>query len=156
VAFHAAMVADQDRGILLCAPRESGKGTLTVSLVARGFDLLTDEPALLRLDTGTVSPLCFPVSLKKGSWPVLLSLWPKLVDAPLHVRSDGTEIRLLHAPQARLSSLPRRLTHFIFPEYSPSSSDETKQLSPLHALGFLNEGGMLLSRHLKRITLKHF
>jgi hypothetical protein len=64
VAFHAAMVADGDRGIMLCAPREAGKSTLAARLISRGYELLTDEPALLHLDTSSVSSLPLPVSLK--------------------------------------------------------------------------------------------
>jgi hypothetical protein len=140
--------------MMLCAPRESGKSTLTGYLVARGFDLLADEPTLLHLDTGSVSPLHFPVSLKEGSWDVLGPEWPQLARAPVHVRSDRMKIRLLHPPN--LPALPRRLTHIIFPEYSPSSAGYVERLSPLRSLNFLNEGGMLLASQLKRDTFEAF
>jgi hypothetical protein len=156
VAFHAAMVADDERGVLLCAPREAGKSTLTASLVAQGFDLMTDEPALLHLDTSSVSPLGLPVSLKEGSWTVLRHEWPQLNGAPVHVRSDGVQLRLLHPPQARLSTRPRRLTHIVFPEYNPSSETQVELLSPFRALGLLNEGGMILAGHIDRDKFEIF
>lgn len=163
VALHAAMVADGDpdgdpdgdHGIMLCAPRESGKSTLAAYLVARGFELLTDEPALLHLDTCSVSSLRLPVSLKEGSWAVLQHEWPELADAPIHVRSDGTKIRLLHPPR-RFSAPSRRLTHIVFPEYSSSCAPHAERLSPLRTLTLLNEGGMLLAQHLKRDTFEAF
>lgn len=148
VAFHAAMVADNDRGIMLCAPSESGKSTLAAYLMTHGFDLLTDEPALLHLDTCSISPLCLPVSLKEGSWDVLRDEWPELASAPIHVRSDDVKIHLLHPPQGHFSAPPRRLTHIVFPEYSPSSAARAERLSPLHTLNFLNEGGMMLAKHI--------
>ncbi|MBT9332630.1 hypothetical protein [Paracidobacterium acidisoli] len=154
IAFHAAMVAGQGRGVMLCAPRESGKSTLTAHLVARGFDLLADEPTLLHLDTASVSPLHFPVSLKEGSWNVLAHEWPQLAAAPVHLRSDGMKIRLLHPP--RLAAQPQRLTHIVFPEYNPSSAGYAERLSPLRSLSSLNEGGMLPARRLKRDTFEAF
>ena len=156
VAFHAAMVADDNQGILLCAPRESGKSTLTASLVARGFNLLTDEPALLHLDTSAVSSLLLPVSLKEGSWEILHREWPQLKEAPVHMRSDGVRLRLLHPPQMRFSARPQRLTHFVFPEYNPSLPAHVEQLSPLRTLGLLNEGGMILAKHIDRVRFEAF
>jgi hypothetical protein len=154
IAFHAAMVAGRDKGIMLCAPRESGKSTLTAYLIARGFDLLADEPTLLHLDTASASPLPFPLSLKEGSWDVLGHEWPQLAGAPVHLRSDGMKIRLLHPP--RLPVLPQRLTHIVFPEYSPSAAGCVERFSPLRSLSFLNEGGMLLASQLKRDTFEAF
>ena len=155
VAFHAATVADGDHGIMLCAPRESGKSTLAAYLIARGFELLADEPTLLHLDTCSISSLCLPVSLKEGSWTVLHNKWPQLDSAPIHVRFDGTKIRLLHPP-LRLSAPPRRLTHIIFPEYGSSSVAHAEPLPPLRTLSLLNEGGMLLAQHLARDTFEAF
>jgi hypothetical protein len=155
VAFHAAMVADGDHGIMLCAPRESGKSTLAAYLIARGFGLLTDEPALLHLDTCSVSSLCLPVSLKEGSWTVLQHEWSQPASAPIHVRSDGMKIRLLYPPLS-FSAPFGRLTHIIFPEYNSSSVTHIERLSPLHTLSLLNEGGMLLTPHLARDTFEAF
>ena len=154
VAFHAAMVADRNRGILLSAPREAGKSTLAAYLAARGFELLTDEPTLLHLDTYSVSPLRLPISLKEGSWDMLRQDWPQLVGTPMHVRSDGTRIRLLHLPPQSVVS--RRLTHIVFPEYCPSSVAHKERVSPLPALSLLNEGGMLLAEHAARETFEAF
>jgi hypothetical protein len=156
VAFHAAVVASGDCGIMLCAPREFGKSTLAAYLMARGFDLLTDEPALLRLDTSSVSSLNLPVSLKEGSWPVLQHAWPRLADAPIHVRSDGTRISLLHPLQERRSVPSRHLSCILFPHYNSSSAANAEPLLPLRTLRLLNEGGMLLAKHLTRDTFEAF
>ena len=156
VAFHAATVADGECGIMLCAPREFGKSTLAAYLMAQGFDLLTDEPALLHLDTCTVSPLHLPVSLKEGSWSVLQQECPQLAGAPIHIRSDGTRISLLHPPQESLLVPSRRLSCILFPHYSPSSAAGAEALLPLRTLHLLNEGGMLLAKHIKRDTFEVF
>lgn len=150
VAFHAAMIAIGDCGLMLCAPREWGKSTLTSYLVTHGFEFLADEPALLHLDTWSVSPLHLPISLKQGSWPILRQWWPQLDNTPVHLRSDGTKIRMAHPTQESCSSRSRRLTHIVFPHYAPSSAAQVESLSLLQTLRLLNEGGMLLAKQFGR------
>jgi len=156
IGFHAAMVAHGDCGIMLCAPREYGKSTLAAYLVAQGFDLLTDEPVLLDLDAWSVSPLGLPISLKEGSWHVLQQQWPQLSAAPVHLRSDGTRIRMAHPLQQNCSSQSRRLTQIVFPCYTASSKAEVESLSPLNTLRLLNEGGMLLAKRFTRADFEAF
>jgi len=156
VAFHAAMVAHGSSGVLLCAPREHGKSTLAGYLVSQGFDLLTDEPALLELDTSSVASLRLPVSLKQGSWPFLQQEWPQLGLAPIHVRSDGTKICLLHPPLYRYPDQPQRLTSIVFSQYTPSLAAQIEPLSPLRTLSLLTDGGMLLARHITRDKFEMF
>jgi hypothetical protein len=152
VAFHAATIAYGNCGVMLCAPRECGKSTLAAYLVARGGELLADEPSLLHLDPWSVSPLRMPISLKEGSWPILRQYWPQLASAPVHVRSDGVKIRMAHP--SRCSSRSRRLTHIVFPRYMPSSSAKVESLSLIHTLRLLNEGGMLLAKQFARANFE--
>jgi hypothetical protein len=156
VAFHAAMVAQQDRGLLLCAPRESGKSTLAAYLAANGFNFLADEPSLLRLDSWSIQPLPLPISLKAGSWPHLESACPHLAGAPIHLRSDGMPIRLLLPQEQRIFPHPQRLTHIVFPQYSPSAATQLEPISALHTLSQLNAGGMLLAPNGTRDTFETF
>jgi len=148
VAFHAAMVADDTCGLLLCAPREAGKSTLAAYMVSLGLNFVTDEPALLDLDTGCVSSLCLPASLKEPSWTILRDGWPNLEESPIHRRSDGTRIRLVHPPRAKFSAGARQLSHILFPQYRPGATALARRLSPLEALNRLNRGGMILTHQL--------
>lgn len=147
VAFHAGMVANNHAGVMLCAPREAGKSTLAAYLLSHGFDLLADEPTLLDLDTRTVASLNQPVSLKEGSWAVLSEHQAQLQQSPVHMRSDGIRIRLLHPPTTSHRSTSQ-LTHIVFPEYRPSSPTEIEKLRPIQALTLLNESGMILAKDL--------
>jgi len=156
VAFHAAAVARGDCAVLLSAPRESGKSTLSAFLVARGFDLLTDEPALLHLDRSAVSALRVPISLKQGSWPLLQLEYPQLADAPVHVRSDGSRVLLAHPAEDRRAEQERSLKHILFPKYQPSAVGQIQRLPPLRALELLNNGGMLLGKNLGRTKFEDF
>jgi hypothetical protein len=156
VAFHAAMVANGDCGIMLSAPRECGKSTLAAYLVMQGFDLLTDEPALLNLDTWSVKSLRLPISLKQGSWHILRQQWPDLTSTPVHLRSDGTKIRLAHPSEQHFSSRARPLTHFVFPHYDPDSEVRVESISPFQTLSLLTNGGMLFATHIAQDGFEKF
>jgi len=144
------MVADDDCGIMLCAPRECGKSTLAAYLIAQGFDLLADEPALFHLKDWSVSPLHMPISLKEGSWSILQRHLPQVADAPVHLRSDGTRLHMVYPPPQHCSMRSRRLTHIVFPRFAPSSPEECEKLSLLQTLRLLGEGGMLLANKFTR------
>ena len=154
VALHAGMVAGDDFGLMLCAPREAGKSTLAAYLVAQGFDFVADEPALLDLASGTVAPLSVPISLKEGSWTTLREYWPQLASALTHVRSDGTRIRLLHP--GNVSSRQRRVTQIVFPRYQPHALPELELLSSFKTLQMLHEGGLLLTKSFSRERFESF
>jgi hypothetical protein len=156
VAFHAAMVAHDDCGIMLCAPRECGKSTLAAYLTARGFELLTDEPALLRLDTWSVEPLRLPISVKQGSWRVLEDQLPQLIDTPVHIRSDGTKIRLAHPSDGCYSAGSRPVTQIVFPQYRSKGEAQIRSVSALHTLWLLSESGMTLAPHFSRTDFERF
>ncbi len=156
VAFHAATVANDLCGVMISAPREAGKSTLAAYLMSRGFGLHTDEPTLLDLDTGCVSSLSLPISLKERSWTVLQNEWPQLAQAPAHVRSDGIGIRLLHPPPAGASTSSPRLSQIVFPEYRSSGMVCVERLTHLQTLSLLNQAGMILARHLPRYKFEAF
>ena len=156
LGLHAAAVAHGDCGVLLCAPRECGKSTLAAYLVAHGFDLLTDEPAFLHLDTCTVSSFPLPISLKQGSWRSLQEEFPQMASGPVHVRSDGTKISLVHPPVERRPDRSRHLTHILFPQYMPSVKGHVERSSPLQTLELLNDGGLLLAENLERNKFEKF
>jgi hypothetical protein len=156
IAFHAATVAQGEHGLLLCAPRESGKSTLAAYLFSQGFDLLTDEPALFHSDSWSITSLRVPVSLKEGSWSLLEKHWEQLANAPIHSRSDGMRIKLAHPGQPRHSQPPRRVTQIIFPRYSPGSAGCAERQSPLDTLRLLDQGGMTLARRCSRSDFESF
>jgi hypothetical protein len=156
IAFHAAAIGNGDGAVLLCAPRECGKSTLAAYLAAHGFDLLTDEPAFLNLNTGSVAALRLPISLKQGSWPVLQEDYPHLARGPAHVRSDGVKICLADPPAERQADGARSLTRIIFPRYRPLSLGHIECLTPFQTLSRLDEAGLLLARDLSRSGFERF
>jgi len=156
VAFHAAMIGDGRYALMLCAPRESGKSTLAAYLTGHNYSFITDEPALLRLDTTCIAPVEMPISLKEGSWVSLKDEWPQLAVAPIHRRSDGRRLKFLHPPKDSVASASQRLTHILFPKYSPSSPPQIKAVSTMQKFALLNEGGMLFNRQFSKNKFEQF
>jgi hypothetical protein len=81
--LHAGAVAAGNRAILLPAPMESGKTTLTVGLIQRGLDYVTDEAVAIDADSLRLLPYPKPLSIDQGSWEVLAHLEPQL---PEHLK----------------------------------------------------------------------
>jgi hypothetical protein len=64
VLLHAGVVERRGRAVILAGGSGAGKSTLVLELVRRGFGLLSDDVAAIRLSDGRVEP--FPRSL--GMW----------------------------------------------------------------------------------------
>jgi HprK-related kinase A len=74
--FHSAVVEKGGRAAILAGPPGSGKSTLCVALLARGWRLLSDEFALLDPARGCLQPIPRPVALKGASIKLAERLLP--------------------------------------------------------------------------------
>jgi len=120
--FHAAVVARAGKAILLPGPSGAGKSTLSASLMAQGWQLLSDEFAILAPEDNRMLPHPRPISLKEESIDIVARILP---DAYFSNRIAGTEkgeIAYLKPSQesidnANRSALPVAI---IFPRYAPN------------------------------------
>jgi HprK-related kinase A len=93
--FHSAVLANNDLAVVLPAPPGSGKSTLCATLMLAGWRLLSDELALLRPETGLLTPFVRPVSLKNASIPVVAKHFPQAVlTEPVSETMKGTVAHL--------------------------------------------------------------
>jgi HprK-related kinase A len=67
VAVHAAVLERNGRTMILSAESGAGKSTLCAALALNGWRLFSDEFALIDPDTGKLTPLPRPISLKNAS-----------------------------------------------------------------------------------------
>lgn len=77
--IHAAVVEKGGYAAILPAPPGSGKSTLCAALVNRGWRLLSDELALVRVGDGKIIPLPRPVSLKNESIDIIQCYQPDAI-----------------------------------------------------------------------------
>ena len=91
LTLHAAVVERGGRAAILPAPPGSGKSTLCAALIHRGWRLLSDELALVRMTDGRLSALARPVSLKNRSIEIVRRFAPGAVlSEETHDTSKGT------------------------------------------------------------------
>ena len=127
--YHAAALAYDEQGVMLCGKSGSGKSTLTAWLVANGFEYLTDEVISYPLEGGEISGFCRSLVLKKGSQSVWEQWQPQAEsDAFLRFEDGSAWIAptLLNPSAVREKVIPRLL---IFPTYAKDAEFEVKELT---------------------------
>lgn len=136
ICLHAASVEKNGKVIVMPAVAESGKTTLTATLLHHGFKLFSDESTSLDHD-GYVHPLPFCMNIKEGSWQVLSETYPYLSERDTHSRFDGQSIRFL--PPLNLHKGRQKASHIIFPKYTPGAKTSFTPISAKDALNKINE-----------------
>ncbi|MGB8276295.1 MAG: HprK-related kinase A [Alphaproteobacteria bacterium] len=136
LVFHAAAVERRGAALILPGDSGSGKSTLCAGLVARGWRLLSDELALLDLDTRTLIPIARPVSLKNESIEVMQAFAP---DARLGPEfADTRKGRLKHmrppADSVRRTAEPARPAWIAFPAFKPGAGNALAAVPKAEAL----------------------
>jgi energy-coupling factor transporter ATP-binding protein EcfA2 len=115
--LHAAGLAHEGLGLILCGQSGYGKSTLAAWLTAVGFDYLTDELVAVRLNPEEMTGLPRPICLKKGSAFVWQHWLPKTARHNLIPLADETvflEPTLLRSRSVCSFATPRII---IFPRY---------------------------------------
>lgn len=81
--LHAAVIEKNGLAAILPSPPEAGKSTLCAGLVSRGWRLLSDELTLISPETGRITPLPRPVSLKNESIGIIQHFAPRATYGPI-------------------------------------------------------------------------
>ncbi len=117
--LHAAVIERNGFAVILPAPPGSGKSTLCAGLVHRGWRLLSDEMAMIALDTGLLQGLARPISLKNASLQVMRDFVPGAVfGAAAHDTAKGTVAHLSPKPEdVRRMHEPAHPRWVVFPRY---------------------------------------
>lgn len=128
--FHAAALAYQDRGLLMCGKSGSGKSTLAAWLTSKGFKYLTDEVIAYPLSGGEVSGFPRSLVLKHGSAPIW-ETWLEGATSKDYIKmEDGSAwiAPTLLNPAAVIGQVKPYLV--LFPTYKADAELEVEKLSP--------------------------
>ena len=136
ISLHAASVEKNGKVIVMPAVAESGKTTLTATLIRHGFKLFSDEVTSLDYD-GCVHPLPFCMNIKEGSWHVLSEMYPQLSKRDVHSRFDNQSIRFL--PPENMHKGRKKVSHILFPKYTPGAKTSLTPISATEALLKINK-----------------
>lgn len=129
--IHAAVIERNGLAAILPAPPGSGKSTLCASLIHEGWRLLSDELALIDLDTLQVVPMPRPVGLKNQSIDVVKQRYPSSVFGV--VSSDTLKGSVCHIkpPQSsiEMQDVSCPVGWIIFPRYQTGAASELRMKS---------------------------
>lgn len=128
--IHAAVIEKGGFAAILPAPPGSGKSTLCAALVSRGWRLLSDELALVRIGDGKLLPLPRPISLKNASIDVMRRFQPDIVmSRPINDTVKGT-VAHVRAPTDSVARAWEQAAPawVIFPQYQ---ADAATTLEPI-------------------------
>lgn len=139
--IHAAVVEKNGRAAILPAPSGSGKSTLCAALVSKGWRLLSDELAMVRLDTGELAPMPRPISLKNASIDVIRRYAPQAVFSRAVEMTLKGAIAHMKAPAESIARAGEtaRAAWIIFPKYQVGAAPVLEPIAPAHA--FMNLAG---------------
>lgn len=131
LVLHAGVIAKDTGAAMLPAPPGSGKSTLCAALIHRGWRLLSDELALIRLADGTLAPLPRPVSLKNRSIDIIRAYLENAVLSPVvHDTIKGSVAHLKPPAESVARALEPALPRWvIFPRYLRGSVPSMEPLS---------------------------
>jgi hypothetical protein len=141
LALHAAAASWQGSGIVFPAPPESGKSTLVAGLTRAGCAYLTDEAALIDVETRMLRP--FPRSL----WltrPSLEAVFPGRADPRW---STGREFHVRPADlRPRAVGRTCRVSHVIVPRFEAGSGTSLEPIGRADAVMIMAENAFHLDR----------
>lgn len=133
--IHSAVVEKDGQAAILPAPTGSGKSTLCAALVSKGWRLLSDELALVRLDSGELVPLPRPISLKNASIDIIRRYAPGAVFSREVADTVKGTIAHMKAPAGSVARAaePARPAWIIFPKYQAGAAPALEPLAPARA-----------------------
>ena len=117
--LHAGVVEKNGHAAVLPALPGSGKSTLTAALTCRGYRLLSDEFAVVRLSDRMLLPMLKPLALKNESIDVIQAFAPDAVMGPSFPKTRKGTVAHLAPDDASVAArhVAARPALVVFPQY---------------------------------------
>lgn len=112
LCVHGAALSLGGRGIVLAAPSQHGKSTLSLALSSRGFRFLSDEVAAIALDPPTLRPFPMAIGCRQGTFDLLRgSVFETHRFEPFHY--SGKMLYDPHADDVPVEAVPLHAVFFL-------------------------------------------
>lgn len=132
--LHAAVVEKNGKGLILPAAPGSGKSTLCAILVANGWRLLSDEMAIIDLQSGDLKALPRPISLKNQSIDLLKHLSPHTFFSPTTHDTNKGSVAHMQVDQSAVDAAGCTPAWFVIPRYAAAQEVNLEPMTPGVAL----------------------
>ncbi len=118
--FHAATLARDGQAVIFVGPSGTGKSTLAAGLLARGWQYLSDEFALIDPDTLLVHPFPKALCVKAGSFDVVERLKLPIWRRRHYVKAFKGRVGYISTRDIaeQLETSPRPVRLVVFPKYA--------------------------------------
>ncbi len=126
MVFHAAALSFSNTGVIFPASSGSGKTTVSLALIPRGFQYLSDEVAIIDTEDLTLRPLPRGLAIQENAFHLLQSLNKPPSSIGFYPQASASHFRYFN-PSAfihRTSEKPVSVKHVIFLE-KPTLSTKT-------------------------------
>jgi len=134
--IHAAVVAKHDCCVLIPGHPGAGKSTLCAALVAAGWRLLSDEMALIAMDTGLIWPVPRPISLKNASIEIIRTRNPEIFLGPPVTDTLKGTVAHMRAPRDSIMAahIPATAAWVVYPGYQAGIALAAEPVSLCHSI----------------------
>jgi HprK-related kinase A len=138
--LHAGVVERGGRAVVLPALPASGKSTLTAALSTRGFRLLSDEFAVVRLADAALLPVPRAVALKNESIEIIRAFAPDAVLGPEFPKTRKGRVAHLAPSDASVAArgAAAQPALVVFPQYTPGIAAEVEPFPKARAFAKLS------------------
>jgi HprK-related kinase A len=135
IQVHAASMAHEGRGLILAGDSGVGKSTLAAALMARGWQYLSDEFALIDPKTHQMHPFPKALCIKSGSFEIIRRLKLPLWRRGDYVKAMKGQVGYVSPSEARSQCITPRcpINVIVFPRYIEGVRPELRPLSRAEA-----------------------
>lgn len=140
--LHAASLVRDGRGVILAGSAGAGKSTLVAGLLARGWEYLCDEFALIDPGTLHLHPFPKPICVKEGAFDTVRRLGlPLLPESRAGAASHHVKAlkgRVGYVSGAGRVGAPSLVRLVVFPRYLPGAPIHARPVAPARAAFILS------------------
>ena len=136
--IHSAVLEKDGKAIIFPGMPGAGKSTLCAAMCHHGWRLLSDEQALISIDTGLISPLARPICLKNQSIDIIKDYCPDALFSDIVKNTSKGDIAHVKAPIDAIEKieLPAKPFLIVFPQYS-AEAKETQLTAMTHGMALI-------------------
>jgi HprK-related kinase A len=139
--LHAAVLEKDGKAIIFPAPPGSGKSTLCAYLALSGWRLLSDEMAVINLNTHHVEPFVRPICLKNNSISLVKEWFPDTYISPIAKDTQKGNVAHVRPPTAAVENrhVSAPICGIVFPKFEQSLQTTLTPMAQTFALHQLIE-----------------
>ncbi|MDO6566304.1 HprK-related kinase A [Alteromonas sp. 1_MG-2023] len=139
--LHAAVLEKDGKAIIFPAPPGSGKSTLCAYLALSGWRLLSDEMAVINLNTHHVEPFVRPICLKNNSISLVKEWFPDTYISPLARDTQKGNVAHVRPPTVAVENrhVSAPICGIVFPKFERGMQTTLTPMAQTFALHQLIE-----------------